>query len=246
MSRAPLLLLSLFCASLCAESRPNIVFILADDLGYGEVGYNGQKIIRTPNVDRLAREGMILTRHYCGSPVCAPSRTVLMTGRNPGRATARDNGDVGDREQFPLPTGIRTLPATLKSAGYATAAFGKWGMGGFDSTGSPLKQGFDRFLGLTSQWVAHSHYPAFIQDNGAKIPLDNGPDGVPGHGVFPADADPQDPKAYAPFIGKDFLSERTIKACRAAVMRKRGARSLPDLVRLSSGRPETPTLPPVV
>ena len=108
MSRAPLLLLSLFCASLCAESRPNIVFILADDLGYGEVGYNGQKIIRTPNVDRLAREGMILTRHYCGSPVCAPSRTVLMTGRNPGRSTARDNGDVGDREQFPLPTGITT------------------------------------------------------------------------------------------------------------------------------------------
>ena len=187
MSRAPLLLLSLFCASLCAESRPNIVFILADDLGYGEVGYNGQKIIRTPNVDRLAREGMILTRHYCGNAVCAPSRTVLMTGRNPGHATARDNGDVGDREQFPLPTGITTLPATLKSAGYATAAFGKWGMGGFDSTGSPLKQGFDRFLGVTS------------------------------HGVFPADADPQDPKAYAPFIGKDFLSERTIKGAEAFI-----------------------------
>ena len=222
MSRAPLLLLSLFCASLCAESRPNIVFILADDLGYGEVGYNGQKIIRTPNVDRLAREGMILTRHYCGSPVCAPSRTVLMTGRNPGRSTARDNGDVGDREQFPLPTGITTLPATLKSAGYATAAFGKWGMGGFDSTGSPLKQGFDRFLGVTSQWVAHSHYPPFIQDNGVKIPLDNGPDGVPGHGVFPADADPQDPKAYAPFIGKDFLSERTIVGAEAFIAANKG------------------------
>ena len=222
MSRAPLLLLSLFCASLCAESRPNIVFILADDLGYGEVGYNGQKIIRTPNVDRLAREGMILTRHYCGNAVCAPSRTVLMTGRNPGHATARDNGDVGDREQFPLPTGITTLPATLKSAGYATAAFGKWGMGGFDSTGSPLKQGFDRFLGVTSQWVAHSHYPPFIQDNGVKIPLDNGPDGVPGHGVFPADADPQDPKAYAPFIGKDFLSERTIVGAEAFIAANKG------------------------
>lgn len=217
MSRAPLLLLSLFCASLCAESRPNIVFILADDLGYGEVGFNGQRIIRTPNVDRLAREGMILTRHYCGSPVCAPSRTVLMTGRNPGHATARDNGDVGDREQFPLPAGITTLPALLKSAGYATGAFGKWGMGGFDSTGNPLKQGFDRFLGVTSQWVAHSHYPPFIQDDGVKIPLDNGPEGVPGHGVFPADADPQDPRAYAPFIGKDFLSERTIVGAEAFI-----------------------------
>lgn len=217
MSRAPLLLLSLFCASLFAESRPNIVFILADDLGYGEVGFNGQSIIRTPNVDRLAREGMILTRHYCGSPVCAPSRTVLMTGRNPGHATTRDNGDVGDREQFPLPAGITTLPALLKSAGYATGAFGKWGMGGFDSTGNPLKQGFDRFLGVTSQWVAHSHYPPFIQDDGVKIPLDNGPEGVPGHGVFPADADPQDPKAYAPFIGKDFLSERTIVGAEAFI-----------------------------
>jgi arylsulfatase A-like enzyme len=217
MSRTPLLLLAFFAAALGAATRPNIVFILADDLGYGEVGYNGQKIIRTPNVDRLAREGMIMTRHYSGNAVCAPSRTVLMTGRNPGHATARDNGDVGDREQFPLPAGIATLPGTLKQAGYATAAFGKWGMGGFDSTGSPLKQGFDRFLGVTSQWVAHSHYPPFIQDDGKKVPLDNGPDGTPGHGVFPAGADPQDPKAYAPFIGKDFLSERTITGAEAFI-----------------------------
>ena len=111
MSRTPLLLLALLAAALGAETRPNIVFILADDLGYGEVGYNGQKIIRTPNVDRLAREGMILTRHYCGNAVCAPSRTVLMTGRNPGHATARDNGDVGDREQFPLPPASPPCPA---------------------------------------------------------------------------------------------------------------------------------------
>jgi len=122
MSRTPLLLLSLFCTSLFAESRPNIVFILADDLGYGEVGYNGQKIIRTPHVDRLAREGMILTRHYSGNAVCSPSRVVLMTGRNPGRATTRDNIDVGNQEQFPLPAGITTLPATLKAAGSSTAS----------------------------------------------------------------------------------------------------------------------------
>ncbi len=217
MSRTPLLLLALFCSGLFAESRPNIVFILADDLGYGEVGYNGQKIIRTPNVDRLAREGMVLTRHYAGNAVCSPSRVVLMTGNNPGRATTRDNKDVGDREQYPLPAGAMTLPATLKAAGYATGAFGKWGMGSFESTGNPLKQGFDRFLGVTSQWVAHSHYPPYIQDDGVKVALGNGPDGTPGHANFPADADPQDPKAYAPFIGKDFSSDRTIAGAEAFI-----------------------------
>jgi arylsulfatase A len=222
MSRTPLLLLCLFGACLFAESRPNIVFILADDLGYGEVGYNGQKIIRTPNVDRLAREGMVFTRHYSGNAVCSPSRTVLMTGRNPGHATTRDNYDVGDREQYPLPAGITTLPATLKEAGYVTGAFGKWGMGSFESTGSPLKQGFDRFLGVTSQWVAHSHYPPYIQDDGKKIPLDNGPDGTPGHGNFPADADPKDPQAYAPYIGKDFSSDRTIVGAEAFIAQHKG------------------------
>lgn len=217
MSFAPLLLLALLATTLNAETRPNIVFILADDLGYGEVGFNGQKIIRTPHVDRLAREGMVLDRHYCGNAVCAPSRTVLMTGRHPGLAPTRDNRDFADREQTPLPAGITTLPALLKSAGYATSAFGKWGMGGFDSTGNPLKQGFDRFLGVTSQSMAHSHYPAFLWDDGRKVPLDNGPDGVPGHAVFPAGADPQDPKAYAPFIGKDFMSERAIVGAEAFI-----------------------------
>ncbi|NBR43062.1 MAG: hypothetical protein EBU04_09510 [Verrucomicrobia bacterium] len=222
MSRHPLLLLILWSACLFGESRPNIVFILADDLGYGEVGYNGQKIIRTPNVDRLAREGMIFTRHYCGNAVCSPSRTVLMTGRNPGHATTRDNRDVGDQEQFPLPAGITTLPATLKSAGYVTAAFGKWGMGSFESTGNPLKQGFDHFLGITSQWVAHSHYPPFIQDDGKKIPLDNGPGGTPGHANFPADADPKDPKAFAAYIGKDFSSDHTIAGAEAFIADNKG------------------------
>ncbi len=222
MSRHPLLLLILWSACLFGESRPNIVFILADDLGYGEVGYNGQKIIRTPNVDRLAREGMIFTRHYCGNAVCSPSRTVLMTGRNPGHATTRDNRDVGDQEQFPLPAGITTLPATLKSAGYVTAAFGKWGMGSFESNGNPLKQGFDHFLGITSQWVAHSHYPPFIQDDGKKIPLDNGPGGTPGHANFPADADPKDPKAFAAYIGKDFSSDHTIAGAEAFIADNKG------------------------
>lgn len=217
MRSHPLLLLCLLVTAAFGQSKPNIVFILADDLGYGEVGYNGQKIIRTPNVDRLAREGMILTRHYCGNAVCAPSRTVLMTGLNPGHAPVRDNRDVGEGEQTPLPSGIATLPATLKRAGYTTAAFGKWGMGSFDSTGNPLKQGFDHFLGVTSQWVAHSHYPAYIQDDGVKIPLNNGPTGVPGHANFPADANPKDPKAFAPYIGKDFTSDRTIAGAEAFI-----------------------------
>ena len=140
-----------------------------------------------------------------------------MTGYNPGHAPTRDNRDVGDGEQNPLPAGIMTLPGVLKQAGYATAAFGKWGMGSFDSTGNPLKQGFDRFLGVTSQWVAHSHYPPFIQDDGVKVPLDNGPAGVPGHANFPADADPKDPKAYAGYIGKDFSSDRTIAGAEAFI-----------------------------
>lgn len=217
MRSLPLLLLCLITSAAFGQAKPNIVFILADDLGYGEVGYNGQKIIRTPNVDRLAREGMMLTRHYCGNAVCSPSRTVLITGLNPGHAPTRDNKDVGEGEQTPLPAGIATLPATLKRAGYATGAFGKWGMGSFESTGNPLKQGFDHFLGVTSQWVAHSHYPPYIQDDGVKITLNNGPTGVPGHVNFPADADPQDPKAFAPYIGKDFSSDRTIAGAEAFI-----------------------------
>ena len=211
MRRLPtLLLLALASFAFAAESRPNIIFILADDLGYGEVGFMGQKKILTPNLDRLAQEGLVLTRHYCGSPVCAPSRSVLMTGLNPGRAPVRDNLDVGKGEQIPLPTGITTLPNVLRQAGYATGAFGKWGLGGYDSTGRPDVQGFDKFLGLTSQWVAHSHYPAAIWEDGKEVPLDNGEKGVPGHGGFPTGADPQDPKAYAAFTGNDFAPDRFI------------------------------------
>ena len=203
--------------ALAAPAKPNIIFVLADDLGYGEVGFNGQKKILTPFVDQLAREGMVLTHHYCGNAVCAPSRAVLMTGLNPGHAPVRDNEDVGEGEQIPLPTNLTTLPKLLRQAGYKTGAFGKWGLGSFDSTGSPLKQGFDRFLGLTSQWQAHSHYPAAIWDNDQFIPLQNGPKGVPGHGAFPANADPQDPKAYAAFTGKDFGEDFYIKGAEAFI-----------------------------
>lgn len=191
-------------------ARPNIIFILADDLGYGEVGFMGQQKILTPNLDRLAAEGLVLTRHYCGNAVCAPSRSVLMTGLNPGRAPVRDNLDVGKGEQIPLPAGIMTLPLVLRSAGYATGAFGKWGLGSYESTGRPDVQGFDKFLGLTSQWVAHSHYPPALWEDGKEVVLNNGDKGVPGHGAFPEGADPKDAKAYAAFTGQDFAPDRFI------------------------------------
>jgi arylsulfatase A-like enzyme len=203
--------------AVAAPQKPNIIFILADDLGYGEVGFNGQQKILTPYVDQLAREGLVLTHHYCGNAVCAPSRAVLMTGLNPGHAPVRDNNDVGEGEQIPLPANIMTLPGVLRQAGYQTAAFGKWGMGSFDSTGNPLKQGFDRFLGLTSQWQAHSHYPPAIWDNDHLVPLQNGPQGIPGHAGFPAGANPQDPQAYANFIGKDFGEDHYIQGAEAFI-----------------------------
>ena len=207
---------TLFTVS-AAPQKPNIVFVLADDLGYGEVGFNGQQKILTPYVDQLAREGMVLTHHYCGNAVCAPSRAVLMTGLNPGHAPVRDNDDVGEGEQVPLPAHITTLPGILRQAGYKTAAFGKWGLGSFESTGNPMKQGFDRFLGLTSQWQAHSHYPPAIWDDQQFIPLQNGPKGVPGHAGFPAGADPQNPKAYESFIGKDFSEDHFIQGAEAFI-----------------------------
>jgi arylsulfatase A len=193
-----------------ATPPPNIVFILADDLGYGEVGFNGQRKILTPNLDRLAQGGLVLSRHYAGNAVCAPSRAVLMTGRHPGHAPIRDNRDIGQGEQVPLPAGTPTIASLLRSAGYSTGLFGKWGLGAIDSTGSPLNQGFQRFLGLTSQHLAHSHYPAFLWDQDQRRTLQNGENGVPGHAAFPTGANPSDPAAYAAFQGRDFSSNHFV------------------------------------
>src|SRR5438045_6436719 len=130
-----------------AAERPNIVFIIADDLGYGDIGCYGQKQIRTPNLDQLAAAGMRFTSHYSGHNVCAPSRCVLMTGKHPGHAYIRDNrgGLNGQEGQEPVPAGELTLPLTLKKLGYALGGFGKWGLGPVRSSGDPLKQGFARF-----------------------------------------------------------------------------------------------------
>jgi arylsulfatase len=150
---------------------PNILLILADDLGTGEVGCYGQKIIRTPSIDRVAASGVRFTNAYSGSPVCAPSRACLLTGLHTGHAAIRDNKELEPEGQEPLPAEAVTLPKVLKSRGYATALIGKWGLGPPGSTGDPLKQGFDRFYGYNCQRLAHNHCPPWLYDNHEKIAL---------------------------------------------------------------------------
>lgn len=154
-------------------SKPNIVFILADDLGYGELGCYGQTQIQTPNLDQMAAEGMRFTDHYAGSTVCAPSRCCLMTGLHTGHAYVRGNKEMQPMGQFPLPAKTETLPGMLKRAGYTTGLIGKWGLGGPDTSGTPNNQGFDYFFGYLCQRHAHNHYPAFLFRNGERVPLSN-------------------------------------------------------------------------
>ncbi|MCA9129243.1 MAG: sulfatase-like hydrolase/transferase, partial [Planctomycetales bacterium] len=190
-----------------ATQKPNIVFILADDLGYRELGCFGQEKIKTPNIDRLALQGMRFTQHYCGNAVCAPSRCVLMTGKHPGHAFVRDNRSTPPEGQWPIPDSEITLPELLKQAGYVTGAFGKWGLGGPESSGEPLTQGVDRFFGYNCQAHAHSYYPSYLWDNKHRITLQNSP-AVSGHASFDSDADPRDPKSYDVFKGTDYAPDR--------------------------------------
>jgi arylsulfatase A-like enzyme len=190
-----------------APRRPNIIFILCDDLGYGDVGCYGQEKIRTPNIDQLAREGIRFTQHYSGHNVCAPSRCVLMTGKHPGHAYIRDNrGGLKDSEgQEPVPPGELTLPLTLKALGYRLGSFGKWGLGPVGSSGDPLQQGFDRFFGYNCQAVAHNFYPKHLWDNDQRRELRN-PD-FSAHQRLPKDRDPQDPASYAEYRGQDYAPD---------------------------------------
>ncbi|OWK36045.1 arylsulfatase [Fimbriiglobus ruber] len=160
---------------------PNIVFIVADDLGCFELGCYGQKLIHTPNIDKLAAGGMKFTQFYAGNNVCAPSRCCLMTGKHAGHAAIRDNKQfkkVGEGQQ-PLPASETTVATLLKGKGYATGAMGKWGLGMWDTTGSPLKHGFDLFYGYNCQAHAHSHYPIYLYRNAEKftLPGNNGKTG---------------------------------------------------------------------
>lgn len=163
------------------ERPPNIVFFLADDLGYGEVGAFGSELIPTPHIDSIAAGGMRLTQHYSGSPVCASSRCVLLTGLHTGHCEVRnnwENGGWGEGEpegQWPLAAGTATLARQLKDAGYATGAVGKWGLGGPGTTGAPENQGFDFFCGYLCQRIAHNHYPTHLWRNGERLPLGDNP-----------------------------------------------------------------------
>jgi arylsulfatase A len=153
-------------------SKPNIIFILADDLGYGDVGPYGQKLIRTPHIDELAREGMKFTQMYAGTAVCAPSRSSLMSGQHTGHTFIRGNKEVLPEGQQPIPDSMVTMAEVLKKAGYATGAFGKWGLGPVGSEGDPVRQGFDEFYGYNSQLESHRYYPTHLWDNDQKIPLE--------------------------------------------------------------------------
>jgi arylsulfatase A len=192
--------------------RLNIVLIVADDLGYRDVGAFGQDRIRTPNIDKLAAEGMQLTTHYSGNTVCAPSRSVLLSGLHPGHTFIRENGQtpgyarVTNEGQRPVPAGHLQLPLTLKTLGYATGGFGKWGLGPWTSSGDPNAQGIDRFYGYICQSVAHNYYPSYLWDNGKRVTLNNPePDRKP---RLAEGADPNDPTSYDPFLrGKDYAPD---------------------------------------
>jgi arylsulfatase A-like enzyme len=178
----PTLLVGLFVSSvlflhdtevsaLQENPKPNIVFILADDLGYGDLGFLGQPYIETPNIDRLAREGMFFTNHYSGAPVCAPSRSALITGLHTGHTPVRGNFEVQPEGQYPMPDTLQTLSKIFQQAGYVTGAFGKWGLGFVGTSGDPRKQGFEQFYGYNCQRYAHRYYPAYLWENQTKVNL---------------------------------------------------------------------------
>lgn len=152
--------------------KPNIIYILADDLGYGDLSFAGQKHFQTPNIDRMAREGMIFTQHYAGCTVCAPSRSSLMTGQTTGHTPIRGNKSWEPEGQWPLPGKSVTIAEMLKKAGYTTGAFGKWGLGFVGTEGDPNKQGFDEFYGYNCQSLAHNYYPGHLWHNQEKISLE--------------------------------------------------------------------------
>lgn len=212
VSRASLIVVALAgTAMLSAQQRaastpPNIVFILADDLGYGELGSYGQQRIRTPRLDRMAAEGMRFTQFYAGSTVCAPSRGTFLGGLHTGRSYVRDNYGTGthadddEKGQFPLPPDHPSLARALQARGHATAMVGKWGLGGPGGTGVPNKQGFDFFFGYLDQRQAHNYYPTHLWKNDERFPLRN-PWFSPHQKHV---GDPNDPAAYEKYRGVDY------------------------------------------
>lgn len=213
-----LLITLLLSGLLPAQARqPNIVFILADDLGIGDLGCYGQTKIKTPNLDRMAAEGLKLTQHYSGNAVCAPSRSVLMSGLHPGHTIVRDNrgtasnkvkavgGQPETEGQHPIPAATYTVAEAFADQGYATGGFGKWGLGGPGTTGEPLKQGFQRWFGYNCQSVAHNFYPTYLWDNDQVIELKNA--SFPAHDSFKPGEDPTKPESYKRFQGTEYSAD---------------------------------------
>jgi len=197
--------------------KPNVILIYADDLGFAETEPYGQQKIRTPNIARLSAEGMRFTDHYSGSPVCAPARCMLLTGKHAGHAHIRDNHGLGgfadsdEAGQMPLPEGTFTIGHLFRRAGYRTAAIGKWGLGMHDNSGSPNWQGFDYFFGYLDQKQAHNHYPTHLWENGKRVALAN-----PEKFVHrPLDPETVREEDFDLFKGSDYAPERmTEKALR--------------------------------
>ena len=190
--------------SIMAQKKPNIIFIMADDLGYASIGAFGQQKILTPNLDRMAKEGMKLTSFYANS-ICSPTRASFITGMHSGHSVVRDNYELGGFEdstefgQLPLPANIFTLGKLMKSAGYKTAAMGKWGLGGPGSPGVPWKQGIDFFYGYLDQKQAHNYYPTHLWRNEVSEKLPN--DYFSSHQQL-GDKNPDDPESYKAYQGK--------------------------------------------
>lgn len=209
------------CNNTKSEKKPNIIYILADDLGYAELGCYGQEKIETPNIDALAENGMRFMQHYTSSPVCAPARCMLLTGKHSGHAQIRGNnewaerGDVWDFEaasnnpylegQMPMKPRTQTIGTLLQRAGYKTGIVGKWGLGGPVTESIPNEQGFDFFFGYNCQRQAHTYFPLHLWKNKEKVLLNNKT--VSPRTQLPEGADPDNPDAYSDFWLKDYSSE---------------------------------------
>jgi len=230
-----LLLPTLICIASCGEkqvnvldaetAKPNIIYILADDLGYGELGVFGQDKIETPNIDALANQGMLFTQHYTSAPVCAPARYMFLTGKHSGNASIRGNhewrerGNVWDyREmakdstlegQHPMPKVTVTLGHRLQKAGYTTGMVGKWGLGAPHTHSIPNDMGFDFFYGFNGQRQAHTYYPLHLYKNRNRVHLKN--DTIAPHTSFSMELDSLDPASYAKFTQPDYAPELMFK-----------------------------------
>lgn len=173
LSILPVLLVGFHSKSNAQQKKPNIILILADDLGVGDLGVYGQQKIKTPNLDRLAKDGLQFNQFYTGTSVCAPSRSSLITGQHTGHTPIRGNKATQPEGQWPLPEGTVTIAGLLKSAGYITGDFGKWGLGFVGTSGDPNQQGFDEFYGYNCQSLAHNYFPEHLWHNSSKLSLPN-------------------------------------------------------------------------